>query len=169
MRATAGLVLAIAASLAAFGCGGGDDSTTSQSGQGEALSKSQFIARADAICRRYNARIAPLEAKFTELQRQGLSGARLSQGADLLRQDASLAQQEEADLRELQPPADDASTIERWLTSGEATALLANKIADAFESGDSEAISSFSAALNTQGTKTGRIVEGYGFEVCNQG
>ena len=167
MRAAAALVLAIGASLPAFACG--DGSTTSQSDQGEALSKQDFIAKADAICRRFNARIAPLEAKFNALQRQGLSGARLSEGADLLRQDATLAQQEGSELRELQPPAVDADTIERWLTSGQATALVANQIADAFESGDSEAISTFSKALNTQGGKTDKIVEGYGFDVCSQG
>jgi hypothetical protein len=169
MRAAAALVLAIAASLPALACGGGNGSTTSQSDQGEALSKEAFIAKADAICRRYNARIAPLEAKFNALQRQGLSGANLSRGADLLRQDATLAQQEGSELRKLQPPAADANTIERWLTSGQATALVANQIAGAFESGDSEAISSFSKALNAQGTKTAKIVEGYGFDVCSQG
>jgi hypothetical protein len=169
MRAAAALVLAVAFSLPAFACGDGDGSTTSQSDQGEALSKGEFIAKADAICRRYNARIAPLEAKFEALQRQGLSGEKLTQGADLLRQDAALAKEEGSELRELRPPAADAETIEKWLTSGQATTLVANQIAGAFESGDSEAISSFSKALNAQGTKTAQIVDGYGFDVCSQG
>jgi hypothetical protein len=86
-----GSLLLAAGALALGGCGGASSSARSSEGftsaspaSGSSLSRSAFIARADAICKRLNAEMAKVKAKSTslpEITRVAPVHAALEQGA----------------------------------------------------------------------------------------
>jgi hypothetical protein len=90
------LVVALAVTLVA-GCGGGGS---------KRLSKTEYAAKADAICR-----------KFNSASQASSSSSGLARVAGKL---TRLLDQSVKDLRNLKPPADEQATADRWLDRLEA-------------------------------------------------
>jgi hypothetical protein len=165
MRRLALLLLPL---LALSGCGGdGDDTTTTVTAQsGKPLTKSEYIARADAICQRGRESTAGL---FQELEQAGSSvttGEDADHVADLLREAADQGTRVYDDLKALTPPRGDAEIIDNYLSTGFGAVVLLDNLADAYDSEDSEQISPLQSEIRTEALKAEGIAQGYGFKVC---
>lgn len=89
------LVVALAVTVVA-GCGGGGDAPR--------LSRTQYAAKADAICRKYNR------------QSQAFSNpTNLSELAAAVKKLTPLLDQSVRDLRKLRPPKDEQATADHWI------------------------------------------------------
>ena len=99
----AGLLLFLVTMLAA-GCGG----SSGGGGGGKRLSRSQFVAKADAICTRYNEKSKSLgkPTSFPELVKTFDKGLPLLENVI-------------AELRTLKPPASEQHTVDQWLAQSE--------------------------------------------------
>jgi len=153
------MAAALAAALAMLaGCGGGDDDKPggqSASGGGSALSKEEFIRRADNLCR--------------EFRSKSLAGAN-PQTFDELRRtiDEVLppAQRTLKKFQRLKPPPGDERIIRSYLDAQRETLSLLRQLGDAAEAGDREAAERYADALRESGGRAKRIAQGYGFKVC---
>src|SRR6476469_4324995 len=123
------LLMAGIAALAAAGCGGGGSSSivtvegasgTSGANGPTALSKTDFITQADAICGEANAALDGLSA--------GASGGNSKTEAS---QELQIVRSEYESLRSLPPSSGDRSTLNQFLSAvrDEVNALTSNKTA----------------------------------------
>jgi hypothetical protein len=130
-----GLVLITAILGAIGGCGGGDGSSTS--GSGNSPSEDAFIARADAVCQRIFAETGPLADRFEELKTLGASGSRSKQVAHLIHRTGAILDKEEPKLAALRPPPEDKAAVDRWLAIYQRDGPpILNQLAGAYEAGD---------------------------------
>ena len=100
------VVLGLGASLAIAACGGGGTETVTQvrtQTSAEALTKADYVAAADAICRNHRARREDLEKRATDVG-PIVSKDQAHQVADLLRQASDNLMVEVQELQALQPP-----------------------------------------------------------------
>jgi hypothetical protein len=157
--------------LAVAGCGGDGESeepstvTQTVEEQSGALTKAEFIQRADAICQAGHEEGEPLVAEFQEAQQAGDA----AKAADLLRQAADVADEEAGELRDLEPPPADADILDDYISAGETTIQTGRDLADAIDAGDTQAVQVLSDRFNEQTSTTQGIAQGYGFKVCGQG
>jgi hypothetical protein len=154
------------------GCGGGGSSSSSSSegGSSGALSKTELIDRADAVCTESQAETAPLRNKAEAIEGSSNpeSPKNLARLAEILQQAGVKAEKEYAELRELQPPAGDEKVIDSMLGKAEEAATYSLKGAEALEEGE---LTEFSGIVGTAGPLNERakaMAESYGFKVCGQ-
>jgi DNA-binding NtrC family response regulator len=117
------LVVAFAVTLVA-GCGGGG---------GKRLSKTEFAAKADAICRKYN-----------RLSQSASNPGNFSELAAAVHKLTTLLDQSVTDLRKLRPPKDEQATVDRWIDSVES---IRNDLADVGDKAAKKDKSGIQAAL----------------------
>jgi hypothetical protein len=128
MRATlipAALVVALAT-----GCGGG--------GGDDRLSKAEWVAQADTICKRVNDRLEDTEQPET-----------MAELVTVLDQGLKDVDDAVADLRELEPPEEMEEDVDSWLAKVEAASTQIEKARDAAKAQDEKELS---AALE-EGTR----------------
>jgi hypothetical protein len=152
------------------GCGGGGSSSSSERESSGALSKTEFIAQADAVCTESQKETAPLrkEAEKIEGSSNPESPKNLASLAEVLEQAGVNAQKEYAELRELRPPAGDEKVIDSMLGKAEEAAAYSLKAAEALEEDE---LTEFSGIVGTAAPLNERakaMAEGYGFKVCGQ-
>lgn len=121
------LVVALAVALVA-GCGGGG---------GKRLSRTEFAAKADAICRKYD-RLSQSISNPTSL-------AELAAAVDKL---TPLLDRSVKDLRTLRPPKDEQATADRWIDQLGAIRNDLTKVGDRAKKKDTKGIQ---AALRAGG------------------
>jgi hypothetical protein len=140
------------AALALAGCGASNPRT--------ALTKAQFIARADAICGHEAADLSGLRA------RNRASDASLTQVPRLIRQVAAIHEAATTRLESLPQPPGEASTIAGWLTARTVAATFELDTAEAPPGEASVAGSDMRAALRRARTLVRSLSRSYGFRVC---
>ena len=118
------LVVALAVTVVA-GCGGGSGAPR--------LSRTQYAAKADAICRKYN-RLSQAVANPTSL----------AELASAVKKITPLLDQSVRDLRKLRPPKDEGSIADRWIDQIEA---IRNDLADVGDKAASKDTKGVQAAL----------------------
>ena len=119
MRRTFLLVLPGLAALALAGCGGGADSP------GGTLTKAEFVAQANAICKDYDARIDAL----------GDPGS-IEDLVGLAEKAKPIAEDGVAKLRGLKAPEDLQASYDEYLATGDVNIELLVRLGDAAKSGD---------------------------------
>lgn len=142
----AGLLLV---ALLVAGCGGGDDSSS------ESISKEEFIAKADAICKQGNER---MEAGFTKLLKDVKNVTKLKKAEYEEIVDEVMVpsiEREIEELRALGVPAGDEERVEAMLTALEEGKETAERNPEAVNA-SSDAVFGIAA----------RIASEYGLEVC---
>jgi hypothetical protein len=158
------LHLGIGLALAAIGlasCGGSDD-------VGDApLTRAQYIATTDALCKQSNARTRTLNA---ELRRQSASA---TNDADLLRRLTPVLERGYGPVRDnaaafqaANPPAADAAKIERIRALYDRQAEFVRKLARAASRADSDEFKSLSEQQKDVVTRARRLARSYGFKEC---
>jgi hypothetical protein len=139
------LAIAVLGALA-VGCGGG--------GGGDRLSKQEFQQQANAICKRYNAKIA------------ALGPASPSDIPQFVEKGVPVIQQGIAELRALRPPADLEDDYNRMLDEAERAIPAARKLGDAAAKQDAAAVQQAIKAGNAADQASDRIATKLGLSDC---
>ncbi|MCC6224409.1 MAG: hypothetical protein IT201_13085 [Thermoleophilia bacterium] len=146
-RRAAAAVAALALAGVAAGCGGG--------GGGDRLSKEEFIAQADAICKQANADIDALgePTSLEEIVTLAASAIKI--------QEESLAE-----LRALKPPEEDEATLNEAYDLVEQQVEVGKKVQAAAEAGDMETIEALIAENEPLDEQADQIALDYGLTEC---
>lgn len=134
--------------LALAACSGGD-------GGDERLSKAEFVAEADAICRSYEARLEQLG--------QPTNQAELRTFAD---QALPIAKEGRADLGELRPPDELEETYDAWLEQGDEAIAIVERLRDAAGEADQAEIARIAVDAQRTDAEANRLAGELGFEEC---
>jgi hypothetical protein len=133
------------------GCGGDDN------GGGERLSRAQFVAQADAICRRYEARLDALG--------QPMNVAELRSFADKA---LPIAREGREELGELNPPEDLEETYDDWLEHGDHAIEIVERLRDAAEDGDQAEIQEIARDAEETDRESNRLASELRFKQCGE-
>jgi hypothetical protein len=152
------LLAAIAAFVAA--CGG-------SSGDGDALTRAQFIAKTDRLCQASNRRTRALNLQLND------AAARSRDDTELLRRLAPILERGYGPVRDnaaafqaANPPAGDAAAIERIRKAYDEQAELVRRLAAAARRDDIDAFKTLSVQQKDVVTRARTLARAYGFEEC---
>jgi len=155
--AARGRLAAVAVALACgpllAGCGGGDAAD---------LTRSDFIADADAICAQANAEAAARKRDFN----QAIKSSDLEQAAKDFEDQANQVAATLDELEGLQPPEADATTVAEIVGLGRKRVKAAQEAADAIASGDKDAMIAAGKRGAVLAGQYDQLASGYGFEAC---
>jgi len=144
----------VVACLLAAACGSDDDAD----GDGARLTKTAFIAKADAICQEANDRIDAIpEPQTTE------------ELAQLGRQVLDIAREQLARLQALRPPAADEETIDEAYDVIEEQLGVAEELVAAAEEGDLQGLQELLEQGERLDARGDRIARDYGLKECGSG
>jgi hypothetical protein len=143
---------ALAIAMIAVGCGSSDDSTSS-------LTKAEFIAQADAICKKGNAEIeSDFEAFAKENGLKENQEPSKAQGVELVETTLVPNIQGQADeLRALDPPSEDEAEV---------TAML-DSLDEGIEEAEADPEALFASKTDPFGPAN-KIAKEYGLKVCGE-
>lgn len=142
---------AAALSILAAGCFGGGD------GDPDPLSKEEYLAQADAICRASAADVATIAAPSV---------------SDVVAVEAAIAElvriqrRALAELRELPPPEADEPGVDVWLDTVARTLDEMDKLRDALLAGDAAAVAAANQAGGTLNDEAEALATDYGLRAC---
>ena len=136
-------MVVLGTALVAAGCGGGDDE----------LTKSEFIAQADAICKQGNKRIDAAAEKIFNSKQPPTQAETNKFATETLIPDI---QRQVDEVRDLNEPSDDSDQVNAFLDSAQAELDKGKE--------DPSYITS-----NKSFSKTNKLGKAYGFKVCSQG
>ena len=152
MRRTLLLSLAGLAALALAGCGGGGDTA------GGTLTKAEFVAQANAICKDYDARIDAL----------GEPGS-IEDLVGLAEKAKPIAEDGVAKLRALKAPEDLQASYDEYLATGDVNIELVVQLGEAAKSGDVAAIEKIGTEGEENADKAHGIAAELGLTDCAKG
>jgi len=168
VRIVASLVLLIA--TVAAGCGGGPTKTATQveteTGK-QPLSKADYTALGDVICKNHQSRREDLESQTIDLGRLN-SEDKAHRVAALLRQESENLTAEVQELAALQPPSADAGAVASVLSLLRAKAGVIDKWAKAYDALDTAGIRALQVRIGVATAKAAGRGREYGFKVCGQ-
>jgi hypothetical protein len=152
--AARGLLFAVAAfALVAGGCGGGG---------GKRLSKAEFVSRADAICAKYEKRVQNRMA--------GVPAGDQKQLASSIKNVLPLIRKGNDELRSLKPPGSLQSRFDSWMVLADAEVGAAQKLQEALDKNDIQAIQAAFKELQTKDAAQDRIArQDLGLTGCASG
>ena len=150
-RASHVLPLTIIAALMLGGCGTARTKAD--------LTKAQFIAGADAICR-------TTEAKLAYIRQLAAKLGRAPSSAPVMRQEVAAARLATARLESLPEPPGESGAIGRWLTARTVAATVASDAAEAPSGEDRAAVQDVFAELEVARARAERLARNYGLEAC---
>jgi hypothetical protein len=123
------------------------------------LTRAQFIARADAICRTTDAKLAYIRQLAAKL-------GRAPSAAPVMRQEVAAARLATARLESLPEPPGESGAIGSWLTARTVAATVASDAAEAPSGEDRAAVKDVFAELEVARTRAERLARDYGLEAC---
>ncbi|MCB0858725.1 MAG: hypothetical protein KDB57_11495 [Solirubrobacterales bacterium] len=153
LAAVVGTVLGI---IVLAGCGGSDE---------EDLTRTDYIADADAICAQYGTESADLERQFN----QALLESDLESAAQSFEDQASEVTAMLDQLEELTPPVADQATVDQIIALGRQRVETAQDAADAIASGDKDAMIAAGKEGSVLAGEYYQLADGFGFETCGSG
>lgn len=119
------------------GCGGGSSESTGSAAASGELSKSEWLAQADEICKAERQDVAPLNKELDRLNESGLSIPKeIAEFAAILRKALPRSDQALRELRELEPPSGESDAIDALLEKVEETQELIEETAGEMEAGN---------------------------------
>ena len=136
--------------LTLAGCGGGG-------GNGERLSKSDFVAQADAICRKYEARLDALEQPTNVTELRSFAEKALP-----------IAKDGRDELDDLQPPEELEDTYDAWLEQGDEAIQIVERLRDAAAKADEAEIERIAADAQRTDAEANRLAGELDFEQCGE-
>lgn len=155
-----------AAALAVAGCGGDNEQrdAAGPTGASKSLTKAQFIARADGICRDVKQAQRPYADRLQSLER----GAQLKRVAPMLTGALGESRKGFDRLRRLraQAPSEDRATFDGYLAAAERLLAQSAKLADAAKSGDRAAGREVAATADALSADEKRLADAYGLAAC---
>lgn len=118
------------------------------------LSKEEFIARSDQICRDHLVESEPIDTLD------------LAESTELYDKVAASIKDQLADIERLGPPDDDAELLDEWFQSQRQLRALFIEAGAAARSDDGEAVEEIFVDLNEAQARSTNVAAAYGFEVC---
>lgn len=143
------LTLLLLAALAA-GCGGGGGG-----GSGERLTRADWVAAADAVCRELKERLDDLGEPGDLADLAKLTGKALP-----------IVEDELGRLRELRPPAELQAEVNAWLATGDESLETLRAVGKAADQGDLAAVSRIGAEAQRNEQRSDRLARGLGLTDC---
>jgi hypothetical protein len=160
-RLGAGVVTAVVALVGCGGNGGGSTAT--------ALSKADYIAKADAICAQKRQQRSRLVTVVQNAIASGVSASDAHRVRDISNRAADYVDQLARELEALPKPTGDEQILDDLLSTVRAEAADLRHFADALDSHDASQIRSFGEAADSDGARAVNMAFGYGFAVCGRG
>jgi hypothetical protein len=142
----------LTATLISAGCGGS---------RGRAPTKAQFIAAAEAICRRE-------QAKLEQIAQRARERVRPPTAAELIRQRVAQSQLATQQLEDLRRPAGEGDAIKRWLTARTVAATVALDLAEAPPTGAGSATIDVAGELGRARARVRDLARRYGLGLCGE-
>ncbi len=160
------------------GCGSTTSPAANAGAKGQApLSKTEFIAEADAICKAFDSKLRPAVASLERLS-ESVSGdveklfEASETSADIRkvvvgtqRKIATLSEMTLLKIRALGPPPSDARTLEAMLEAAESSIELRREVAVSVENGEGDRALSI-IEQDAGASESYRLGQRFGFEVC---
>ena len=156
--------LAAALALAALvvaGCGG-DDSQDAPA----TLTKAQYIARADDICRANQNRLEPIEQDLQQLPTDAQGRGDTNRIEPILERALEATREGYERLRALPVPAEGKATVERWLASTASAIEAFAGVLEAVRDDDREAAREPSERVDRLSVQQRNLARSYGFKAC---
>jgi len=141
-------------------------SSTQAGTSGEPLTKSEFIAQADEICKTIKEEDASVEARFGQISEKAKSASEFKELADVLRELIAYSAKGIKQIQELEPPAADQATINIYVGAVNSRVSTGKEFADALEAGEQEQVNSLSKKGNDISSEVEQMAKTYGFKVC---
>jgi len=141
----------LALGLVVAGCDGGGDG-------GERLSKAEFISQADAICRKYEARLDALGQPTNVSDLRSFADKALP-----------IAREGREELGRLEPPAGLEDTYDSWLEHGDEAIEIVERLRDAAAENDQAEIQQIARDAEETDRESNRLAAEIGFEQCGEG
>lgn len=158
MYKRAAVTLALTATIAVGACGGGSSH----------LSKKDFVKKADAICAAGQKKTDALKAPDFDPSADNLTAAQLTQVADYLDKGVAIQSSSNADLKKLNPPAADESTIKSMLSLvDKADGQLSDAASAARKNDGAKYRSGIQTATETFDSASAKA-KAYGLTTCGQ-
>lgn len=140
----------IAAAIPVAGCGDGEDEVSAE----------ELVQKGDEICRL-------VDERFTEIQAEPLTSA--SVGAEQAGELLGVADEAQADLRDLGAPDELRDDYDRYLEEREKVSDLIERGREAAEDQDGDAFGEAQADVAAGAPERRRLARALGFKVCSQG
>jgi hypothetical protein len=159
---------AVIAFLAIAGCGGGTKTVTvfrTQPGA-ESLTKGEYIAKADALCKTEEAKREELEHQVAELA--PITSGETREVAALLHQQADNQMAEVKGLLALRAPSADAARLASLLSILSAQTSDLDDWADAYDQRNAKEIRSLQIRVAEHNAEASALARRYGFKVCGE-
>lgn len=154
------------AAFAVTGCGGGNGEPAAKDGAGAAapLTKAQFVARGDAVCREVKQAQRPYLDRLRSLER----GAELKRVAPILEGVLGESRKGLGRLRELRAraPREDRATFDDYLAAAERLLAESAKLTEAARSEDRAAGRKVAATADALSADEQRLADEYGLRDC---
>jgi hypothetical protein len=155
-----GIGLALAA-IGLAGCGGQDEAPDAP------LTRAQYIATTDALCKQSNARTRKLNVELRRWSAGATSDAQLLRRlAPVLERGYGPVRDNAAAFQAANPPASDAAEIERIRALYDRQAEFVRKLARAARRVDSNEFKSLSEQQKDVVTRARKLARSYGFKEC---
>ena len=145
----------------AAGCGGGGNSSgkSRSTSDGARLSRSDYAAKADAICKKYNAKTKQI----------GNNSKSLSDVARAFDQALPLLQNALAELKALKPPKSEQRTVDEWLAQSQVLRHDLQEMRDKAKAKDLKGVQEAFARASANGKQGDRLAAKLGMKVCSKG
>ena len=143
----------------AAGCGGSSSSKSSSSGDGDRLTRSEFAAKADAICKKYN-------EKTKEI---GNNSKSLSDVAKAFDQALPLLENALSELKTLKPPKSEQHAVDEWLAQSQVLKHDLQEMRDKAKAKDLKGVQEAFARASANDKQGNRLAAKLGMKVCSKG
>jgi len=144
--------------LLAAGCGSGGGSSNSSSG-GDRLTRSDYAAKADAICKKYN-------EKTKQIGNQSKSLADVAKAFD---QALPLLANALSEIRTLKPPKSEQHTVDEWLAQSEVLKHDLKEMRDKAKAKDLKGVQEAFARASANDKQGNRLAAKLGMKICSKG
>jgi hypothetical protein len=147
--------------LFAAGCGGGGNSSSnsSSSGGGPRLSRADYAAKADAICKKYNAKTKQI----------GNNSKSLSDVAKAFDQALPLLENVLSELKALKPPKSEQRNVDEWLAQSQVLKHDLQEMRDKAKAKDLKGVQDAFAKASANDKQGNRLAAKLGMKVCSKG
>jgi hypothetical protein len=170
VRHTCAAVLAGAALLLGACGGGGDDSGSAPPPDGGAVTREDYIARADAFCKRVNAQAKGLNGRMRDAARGASSpGAQLAAIVPILEEGYRMQRRSRDEFKRIPYPPADRGIVERLYAAFDTQTELVGQLLRASEARDVGRVRALTREQNRVKLQARGLAQGYGFKECGSG
>ena len=156
----AALIFFLFVTLLAAGCGGSSKSSSSgSSSDGDRLTRAEFAAKADAICKKYNAKTKQI----------GNNSKSLSDVARAFDQALPLLENALAELKALKPPKSEQRDVDEWLAQSQVLKHDLQEMRDKAKAKDLKGVQEAFARASANDKQGNRLAAKLGMKVCSKG